>query len=194
MIFFTVTMSAVPMKRLFFNPGDVIRRHRLLTMMIVVLIVIMALGQLGFRRLLTVNLTGSLPRGLYMKTTASPAVGALVEFRTPASVRDNLDHRFDYLLKPVAAGPGDEVDTTSGIVFINGRAVQHSALLDRDSKGRALSHWRAKRKLSDNEFFVLSTRVPNSLDSRYFGPIKREEVQSVRSCLWEWDEEQPSAH
>jgi conjugative transfer signal peptidase TraF len=170
-----------------------IRRHKVLATLLLVLIVILALQQLGFRRLVTINLTESLPHGVYIKTFGSPAVGELVEFHTPASVSVHLDARHEYLLKPIIAGPGDEVDTTAEAVVVNGRTVQHSALQEQDSQGRTLVQWRAKRKLSDDEFFVLSTRVPNSLDSRYFGPIRRNDVESVRKCLWAWEDEQSSA-
>ena len=176
------------MIRLFFKPRDVIRRQRLLAMMVIILVAIIVLGQLGFNRFLTINPTDSLPRGVYMNTMSSPAVGELVEFRTPESVVGNIDRRFDYLIKPIAAGPGDDVDTTSGAVVINGCAVAHSALLEHDSQDRAIIQWRDKRRLNDDEFFVLSTRVPNSLDSRYFGPIRRDDIISVRSCLWSWDD------
>lgn len=177
------------MIRMVFNPRNVIRRHRMLAITVFLLVIILVLGQLGFNRFLTINPTDSLPRGVYIKTMSSPAVGELVEFRTPESVLGNIDRRFDYLIKPIAAGPGDEVDTTSGAVIINGREVAHSALLEHDSQDRAIIQWRDKRRLNDDEFFVLSTRVPNSLDSRYFGPIRRDDIISVRSCLWSWDDE-----
>jgi conjugative transfer signal peptidase TraF len=122
-----------------------------------------------------------------MKTSAPVAVGAVVEFRTPQAVRAHLAGQFEYLLKPIAAGPGDTVDTTGGAVVINSVVVPHSAMLAHDSQGRAVDAWRAKRVLGADEFFVLSTRIPNSLDSRYFGPIHRSQIESVRRCVWAFE-------
>jgi len=101
------------MKRLALNSGEIIRRHRVLTTMAAVLAIV-----------------------IYVKTTALLVGGALVEFRTPASVMGNIDYRFDNLLKPIVAGPRDEVDTAVGAVVMNGLLGEHSALLEQDSKGR----------------------------------------------------------
>lgn len=140
-----------------------------------------------FARLFAINPTESLPRGVYMKTDAPIAVGAVVEFKTPESVRAHLAGQFDHLLKPVVAGPGETVDTTGGEVILNGAVVANSALLDHDSQGRAVETWRERRVLGADEFFVLSTRIPNSVDSRYFGPIHRSQIESVRRCVWAFE-------
>lgn len=164
----------------------VLRRHRGKVIGLLLLTVIVGLST-SFARLFVINPTDSLPRGIYMKTSSPIAVGAVVEFRTPQSVRVHLAGQFDYLLKPIVAGPGDIVDTTSGEVIINGAAVASSTLLDHDSHGRAVSAWREGRTLGADEFFVLSTRVPNSVDSRYFGPIHRSQIESVRRCVWSFE-------
>ena len=39
--------------------------------------------------------------------------------------------------------------------------------------------WRACRRLDAGEFFVFSNRIPNSFDSRYYGPVRREAIVGV---------------
>jgi conjugative transfer signal peptidase TraF len=179
-------LSLEPMNRLRANPRDVLRRHRWKVIGLGLLALIMTLS-IPFARVIAINPTESLPRGLYIKSRSPIAVGAIVEFKTPESVRANLAGQFDYLLKPIIAGPGDRIDTTAGIVIINGTPIPNSEIVTTDSQGRAVPQWRDNRVLGPGEFFVLSTRIPNSIDSRYFGPIKRSQIQSVRRCVWQWE-------
>jgi conjugative transfer signal peptidase TraF len=183
---FAVQLSLAPMKRLRSNPRDVIRRHRWSMIGLLVLSLIVAFS-IPFARIIAINPTESLPRGLYIKSSAPIAVGSIVEFKTPGAVRANLTGHYDYLIKPIVAGPGDRVDTTTGIVIINGTPVPNSTLLATDSQGRAVQKWLDNRVLGDGEFFVLSNRIPNSVDSRYFGPINRTQIQSVRRCVWAFE-------
>ena len=119
---------------------------------------------------LLANTTASEPRGLYIGALATPAVGRLVAFQAPAAA-------FPYagrtpILKAVAAGPGDLVCTTSGRLAINGR--DRAPIARVDHKGRPLPQWVGCRAMRGDELFVFSDRVPNSLDSRYFGPIPKD--------------------
>jgi conjugative transfer signal peptidase TraF len=128
---------------------------------------------------LVANFTPSEPRGLYIGGVAPPAVGRVVAFEAPAAA-------FPYagrtpLLKAVAAGPGDLVCTTGGRLAINGRDRAPIAQVDR--AGRPLPRWIGCRVLGAGELFVFSDRVPNSLDSRYFGPISTRQVLGVYSRL-----------
>lgn len=174
------------MRRLRHNPRDVLRRHRGKAIGLTLLGTIIILS-IPLARVVAINPTESLPRGLYVKSSAPLAVGAIVEFHTPDVVRSHVDGGFEYLLKPVVAGPGDRVDTTTGRVIVNGTAIADSNLLSTDSQGRPVPSWCDSRVLGPDEFFVLSTRIPNSVDSRYFGPIRRADVVSVRRCVWAWE-------
>jgi len=46
--------------------------------------------------------------------------------------------------------------------------------------------WRGSRALGSDEFFVFSSRIPNSFDSRCYGPIDRSQIESVRAPLITW--------
>jgi len=65
---------------------------------------------------------------------------------------------------------------------INGVWRAKTAAFDRD--GRALPVWNACRRLHDQEFFMLSNHVPNSFDSRYFGPVQSADILATYRPLY----------
>lgn len=140
---------------------------------------------------LAINFSASLPRGVYVRCAGAPEAGSLIEFELPKTSRsDTPGHdpgrRYPArLLKPIAATGGDQIDTTGAFLLIDGRRV--APMTTHDSHGNPLPVWRAKRTLTADEFFVFSDRVPNSLDSRHFGPIRRNQTVCVRRpwLIWE---------
>ncbi len=150
-----------------------------------VLAVLLAVGSVGPPQLLF-NHTASEPPGFYWRTGARPEVGALVAFMAPPAAFPYADARLPVLrrepvLKAVAAGPGDWVCADGRSLAING--VVRAPIADRDEEGRALPHWGGCRTLRPGELFVFSARVPNSFDSRYFGPIPTRAVLGVYTRL-----------
>jgi conjugative transfer signal peptidase TraF len=128
---------------------------------------------------LLLNRSPSEPPGLYIRTGATTRPGQIIAFRTPAAAFPYADHSMAYLhhrpvLKAVAAGPGDQVCPLTGTLVINGRPIAPVARVDR--QGRALPRWRDCRRMGPSELFVFSDRVPNSFDSRYYGPVQRADV------------------
>lgn len=131
---------------------------------------------------LLANATPSEPPGLYIGWAGRPTVGSLVAFRAPPAAFPYADLRLKELhrvplLKGVAAGPGDTVCTTSGRLVINGH--DRAPIAQADRQGRALPRWRGCRPLGAEELFAFSDRVPNSFDSRYFGPVAQSAVLGV---------------
>ena len=129
-----------------------------------------------------VNTTPSEPLGVYVTAFTRPAIGRLVAFRVPAAAFPYADAKLGYLrdapvLKTVAAARGDLVCTTGGRLAINRR--DRGAIATADEAGRALPRWTGCRRMTANELFAFSGRVPNSFDSRYFGPISRQAVLGV---------------
>lgn len=136
--------------------------------------------------LLLWNQTPSEPEGLYVRRSATPGTGAIIAFRAPAAAFPYADHRMGYLhhvpiLKAVAAGENDRVCTVGGVLAINGRP--RGRVLRRDSHGDRLPAWRACRVLTRGEVFVFSDHVPNSFDSRYYGPIDQASILGVFAPL-----------
>lgn len=136
----------------------------------------------GMARQVLLNTTPSEPIGLYARTDLAPQPGRLVAFLAPAAAFPYANRRLGYLrrvpiLKMIVAGPGDHICAVAGQVVIN--AIWRAPIVARDGQGRALPHWRGCRRLADGELFALSDRVPNSFDSRYFGPVSARSVIGV---------------
>jgi len=143
------------------------------------------------QRVIVINMSPSVAPGLYVRSAGPPAVGRIVDFRIPVLARPYVRRRTGcdgddwYILKPIAAGPGDRVDTSGSSLFINGHEIAPMPPVH-DSAGRCLPLWREDRVLGPDEFFVFSARIPNSFDSRCYGPIPRADIASVRSPLITW--------
>ena len=124
-------------------------------------------------------ITGQNPLGRFCQPHE---VGALIAFSAPPAAFPYADDRMSYLrrvpiLKHVAAISGDLVCTATGKLEINGRV--RAPILHHDRRGAVLPRWEGCRRLGDSEVFVFSDRIPNSFDSRYFGPVNRADVIGV---------------
>lgn len=136
------------------------------------------------------NASDSVPRGWYaIDVDAVPHIGSLVLAHLPANVaalaaqRNYLPLRVP-LLKPVAATASQRVCLRDRRLSIDGEIV--AVALSADRRGRSLRAWSQCRRLRDGELFLLSTTNPASFDSRYFGPIKVDDVLGVARPLWTW--------
>lgn len=78
------------------------------------------------------------------------------------------------IIKRVIGLPGDTVDIQDGSVYRNGVKLQENYLTNvmTDERNAAYSHI----TLGDDEFYVLGDNRSVSLDSRTFGPIKKERI------------------
>lgn len=167
------------------------RGHPLLVAALLLLAALAVLSMLYADRQIVLNTSPSVPPGLYVRSTAAPAVGRLVDFRIPAVARNYVrsrtgyDGRDWYIIKPVAAGPGDRVDTAGDWLVINGQRIAPMPPAA-DDAGRALPAWRASRALRAGEFFLYSDRIPNSFDSRCYGPVLIDDIDAVRVPLVTW--------
>jgi len=78
------------------------------------------------QRVIVINTSPSVAPGLYLRSAAKPAVGQIVDFLIPSVARPYVlertgqEGRTWYILKPIAAGSGDHVDTTGPSLVING--------------------------------------------------------------------------
>jgi conjugative transfer signal peptidase TraF len=163
------------------------RRHPVLTVLAGTAFIGAVMSFLMPPRWIVWNDSESLPIGFYMATDDPPAIGTLIEFQLPSgnSCRASIASTGEwFLLKPIAAGPGDLVDTSGHVLRINGKSI--APIHRYDSTGQPLPRFPIHRVLQSDEFFVFSDRVWNSFDSRYFGPVHRRDIVLVRRPLWTW--------
>lgn len=101
-----------------------------------------------------------------------------------------VDYKNKYQQKPereryvkrIIGLPGDEIDIKNGAVYINGDQLQESYTigLTVDTKGRY------PRVVPEGCYFVLGDNRENSIDSRVFGCITKEQLESrVWVKLWQ---------
>ena len=148
---------------------------------------------------LHVNLSASAPRGLYRAVAGTPIRGAWVaacvspEAAAIGRARGYLwpgpcVGGVEPVLKPVVAVAGDVVELGPEAVVVNGQRLPGSVSADVDSLGLPLPHavW-GRHVVAAHEFWLVSTRVPNSWDSRYLGPFSRSQVRAVAWPVWTVD-------
>lgn len=82
----------------------------------------------------------------------------------------------------LAAGPGSRVCALDQVLLINGR--QMGPIWPRDRAGRPLPHWEGCLTLGPGEFLAYSERIPNSFDSRYYGPVGQADLIGAYEPLW----------
>ena len=158
----------------------------------VLLAVILVLG-------LHVNLSASAPRGLYRMVAGWPTRGAwVVACVSPQSAAFARTRGYlgpgscaggvQPVLKPVIAVAGDVVDIAPEAVTVNGQRLPSSSIAATDSLGRELPHvaW-GRYVVGADELWLVSTRVPNSWDSRYLGPLSAAQVWSLARPIWTVD-------
>ena len=146
---------------------------------------------------LRLNLTGSLPVGLYLASRAAPVRGALVLACLPPEVAAFARER-GYVPrggacpggvvpvgKPVLAISGDTVTVTPTGLLVNGAPVPNSQALASDRKGRPLPRLAVGRYVvGPGRLWVLSSYSRSSFDSRYFGPVEAGQVRASVRRLW----------
>ena len=146
---------------------------------------------------LRLNLTGSLPVGLYLESRASPVRGAIVLTCLPPAVTAfALERGYvprggtcpDGALpvgKPVLAMSGDTVTVMPTGLLVNGAPVPNSQPLEADSKGRPLPRLAVGRHVvGPGELWILSSHSRLSFDSRYFGAVQAGQVRAGLRRLW----------
>lgn len=78
------------------------------------------------------------------------------------------------LVKRIIAEPKDEIEIKNGRVYINDKEIDEKYLSDDIYTSPDLE----KIKLKDDEYFVMGDNREVSMDSRYFGSIKKGEILS----------------
>lgn len=170
-------------------------REILFLMLEVTVIALCALWICGVR----VNLTPSMPRGLYQISCEAPAKGDLVGFCLD---KDNpfseLAQERSYLgpgscpsglrplIKILAGLSGDQVEPQLGGIVINGELLAGTERPETDRAGRLIPDSLLKSGfIPSGQALVLSPDHPGSFDGRHFGLIPIESLSKIRPLLVE---------
>lgn len=147
-----------------------------------------------------INSSRSIPLGVYRADERAliqrenfvivcpPATRVFIEARErgylgPGFCLGNLG----YLIKRVAAVPGDRVTVRREGVWVNGQHVPDSAQRSADGQGRQLQQYRAfELVLAPTEYLLMSCSSRTGFDARYFGPVTRAHILSVVRPVITW--------
>lgn len=147
------------------------------------LCVCLVLGLVVSTRWLVINVSDSMPLGVYRVSTVPLSLppGAVVVVQPP-KIMDPWWPSHMPLLKPVAAVAGDEVCHVDGLLLIAG--VSYGPIYAEAAR-KALPHLDGCHVVPEGHVFLASAH-PHSLDGRYFGmtPIATLTAQAVP--LWTW--------
>jgi conjugative transfer signal peptidase TraF len=141
------------------------------------------------------NVSPSAPLGLYRAVHQPVARGDLVVACVPPAAA-RLGRERGYLgqgscpggvqpvLKRVGAMPGDTIDLGPAAVVVNGVPLPGSDTGVLDLQGRPLPHapW-GPSIVRPDEVWLLTTDWPRSWDSRYFGPVRLDQLRVARPLL-----------
>lgn len=134
------------------------------------------------------NASASVPVGLYaVQPIGELEVSDLVIIMPPPALAAFLAAR-GYLpkgvplLKRVLALGGQTVCRDGLDILAYGAAYGRAR--ERDSVGRGLPDWQGCRRIADGELFLMNWDAPDSVDSRYFGPLPRSSVIGRAVPVW----------
>jgi conjugative transfer signal peptidase TraF len=158
---------------------------------------IAALLLFGGPAFVRLNLSPSLPRGIY-RLVSEPAVpGSLVMVCLPeqtavlalnrryvdsGSYPTSCASRTRPLLKTLAAVAGDHVSSGPLGISVNGVLLPHSLPLRFDRRGRAQAAFVFRGVLPDARVWIHAPH-PRSWDSRYFGPLPASSIAATLKPL-----------
>ena len=171
------------------NPSDK-KQFPCIKLVCLLLAAFVLIWSAGFR----VNLTASLPLGVYQLTDAEPELGDTVFFCLESEAFINLAKAREYvgpgacpggiraLGKEVYGLPGDNIGIEAdGSISINGRVIAGSAARRRDSRGRPIPDPLLQAGIvPPGRALALALRNPGSFDGRYFGLTSLAGMQVVR--------------
>lgn len=166
---------------------------------VVVLVAVLVQGTLLSLLGARINTTRSIPLGIYLKVNAPLGAGAYVTFCPPpvGVFQQALERRYigagfcpgglGMMMKRVMATTGARIVLKKDGVWIDGRLLERSVPLAADGDGLPLPRYQADDYvLSELQLLLMGDASPYSFDSRYFGPIQRQQVKDVIVPVLTW--------
>ncbi|WP_419783938.1 conjugative transfer signal peptidase TraF [Maridesulfovibrio sp.] len=152
------------------------------------LIVVYLQHGLGYR----INLTDSMPHGIYQIVPGKPGRGDLVTFSLSEDnpyFQISLERHYlglngnRPLLKILAGLPGDSIEITASGVRINSELLPRTQAKISDHHGRQLPIFLKSTVIPSAKGLALSTYTENSFDGRYFGLVDMDQMRRVIPVL-----------
>lgn len=146
---------------------------------------------------LQVNVTPSLPYGLYALQGGTPAHGDVVRACLPAEASALALARgyltagpcpfgTAYVAKTVAALAGDTVQVDTSGTYVNGRRLPRSRPLARDRGGYLMTPAGGRHVLRAGEVWLYAGATERSWDARYYGPVPDSLLRGVLRPVLTW--------
>ena len=136
-----------------------------------------------------INETISMAKGAYVRTGKVDDLkrGDIIAMPMNASAKDYLGAKLGYpqdtmLIKRVVGLSGDIICRQGTIVTIDGTSVR---AFSKDTSGNELPTWSGCHTLLLNEVILLGDHS-SSFDSRYFGPVTRQELSGTYKAMMTW--------
>lgn len=158
-----------------------------------VMLGLVAADSAGYR----VNMTASMPVGLWRVTPAPPKIirGMIIVYCLERPAAEMALERgyispgrcpsgTEPLFKPVVAVAGDIVTVTPSGISVNGSLLTSSSPLTADPAGRPLAGAFGEFQVSRGEVWLLSHYTTLSFDSRYSGPVGTDNIIGVAYPVW----------
>lgn len=147
----------------------------------------------GFR----VNLTPSIPIGIYRLSSESISKGRYVVFNPTQStlfdealrrgyLKKGVTNLYAPLFKKVCATGGDTISIDASGISVNGRLLDGSKPLIVDNVGDKFPKLEIDRLQLNDDQLLLIGEVYNSFDSRYFGIVNLQNISSVIHTVYIW--------
>jgi conjugative transfer signal peptidase TraF len=157
------------------------------------LVFLMLLGDMVAAAGVRVNLTPSMPLGVYrvvavkphsvkkgmLVAVCAPAAAAEIARRSGHLMKGACAHDTEPLLKTVVAVGGDTVVVVASGVIADGRALENSTPLGEDRTDHSLTAWPMGWYRLPTGWLWLYANHRRSWDSRYWGPVSAGNVLAV---------------
>lgn len=147
------------------------------------ILLLASLGVMTYARLY-INLTASLPRGVYrlypQKQILRGDVVLVIDLDDIGINRSLCPQRG--MLKIAAALSGDVIGSDGRSIFINGGRLDYSDIFKLDKYGKALPHQTYPYAVPSGCVYLASTHL-HGYDSRYFGPVSLSHVAGVAEMV-----------
>ncbi len=148
---------------------------------------------------LRLNLSTSMPRGIYYISADQPTRGSFITLCLPAAnvyhsvypqshFSGSCPNHTQPLLKQLVGLSGDRIDLDPNQITLNGVALPHSSSFVMQNKRLPNSSiQKIVLVLNEQQIWVYGTKSIRSYDSRYFGPLSMGDIVAVVTPLWLWD-------